>query len=113
VREGHSLAERQDTWSDGVSLRPVRSPLGTDASGRARPSARAPAVFENETGACDQVLHGLRNEDLGGSRERTDPCPDVDSETSNLPFDRFDLACVQAGPSTYEGITPSCCMKLS
>jgi hypothetical protein len=40
-----------------------------------------PGLLEHETGASDEVLHGLRNQHLGRSREGSNPSADVDGHT--------------------------------
>ena len=52
-------------------------------------------VLENETGPCDEVLDGGRDEDLGGSGERTDPHADVNRDAPNLIAIERDLASVK------------------
>ena len=54
-------------------------------------------VLEGEAGAGDQVLHRLRDEDLGCARGRGDPSADRHGDAPDLPVDQLTLARVHAG----------------
>jgi hypothetical protein len=95
LREGHSLAECQNTWSKTVSLRGARSPPGkVPAVGDTLQFVLA-GVFEDESGTCDEVLHSLRDENLGGVSLRTDPSPYRDCDTTHVVAQDLALAGMQ------------------
>jgi hypothetical protein len=64
VREGHSLAERQNTWSEALASGalahyPVEVPVVGDAL-----QLVLAGVLEGETGSRDEVLYRRRDEHL-------------------------------------------------
>src|SRR5215211_7987391 len=42
------------------------------------------AIVEGQAGACDQILHGLRDEDLAGRGARGHPCAGMDGDACDL-----------------------------
>lgn len=56
------------------------------------------AILELESGTCDQILHCLRDEDLGGARYGPHAGPDAHGDAPNLAPDRLDLTSVETGP---------------
>jgi tetratricopeptide (TPR) repeat protein len=76
--------------------RSPHDPIETPAVGNALQLVLA-GVFEGETGASHQVLHGLRDAHLGCTRGRGDPSSDRHGDAPDLAVDQFALARVHAG----------------
>src|SRR5262249_9683115 len=55
------------------------------------------AVFEVESGSCDEVDDGAGDERLAGPGEILDSAADVDGDAGDVVAGKFDLSCVHAG----------------
>ena len=62
-------------------------------------------VFEDQARTCDEVLHGLRHEDLRGTRQASDACACRDSDAAVLAVYDLALPGVNAGSDLDAEVT--------
>src|SRR4029453_7245629 len=98
------LLDVRDPYGDVVEHagEPTRGSNGSRASSAA-PREQTPtfrnafqfvksAILEGETGAGDEILHGLGDQNLRCTCFRADPCADVHRNPADRVASRFDLA---------------------